>query len=71
MAKLRKWELEVSPAATGSPPLTRMTLDYGPLAIVGGPSDVVDAALMYAPHRTILDHMLLNAARETGPCLSV
>jgi hypothetical protein len=44
-----------------------MTPDYGPLAIVGGPSDVDDAAPMYAPHRTILDHMLLNAARETEP----
>ena len=51
--------------------MTRMAPDYEALAIDGGPSDVDDAAPMYAPHRTILDHMLLDAARETGPCLGV
>lgn len=66
VAHLRQWGLEARLAETGCPGLTRMTLDYGAVSLTGRPDPAAGAATMYAPRRTVLDHLLIRAARESG-----
>jgi 2-polyprenyl-6-methoxyphenol hydroxylase-like FAD-dependent oxidoreductase len=63
---LSKWGLLDELAATGCPPIHRVTIDYGPLAISGRPSAVEGTAIMFSPRRIILDHLLVAAARNAG-----
>src|SRR6185437_13997311 len=63
---LAKWGLLDELAATGCPPIHRVTVDYGPLAISGRPSAVDGTAIMFSPRRTILDQLLVAAARGAG-----
>ncbi len=63
---LAKWGLLDELAATGCPPIHRVTVDYGPLAISGRPSAVEGTAIMFSPRRTVLDLTLVAAAHGAG-----
>jgi len=63
---LAKWNLLDSLAATGCPAIRRVTANYGPVALSGRPSPVDGTDIMYSPRRTILDLLLVEAARAAG-----
>jgi 2-polyprenyl-6-methoxyphenol hydroxylase-like FAD-dependent oxidoreductase len=63
---LEKWGLLDRLAATGCPAINQVIADYGAVALRGRPSAVDGTAAMYSPRRTILDHLLVDAAREAG-----
>jgi flavin-dependent dehydrogenase len=63
---LQKWGLLEKLAATGCPAIERVTADYGPVAVSGRPGPVDGTEIMYCPRRTVLDAMLVEAARGAG-----
>jgi 2-polyprenyl-6-methoxyphenol hydroxylase-like FAD-dependent oxidoreductase len=63
---LAKWGLLDQLAATGCPPIHRVTVDFGPVAISGRPSAVEGTGIMFSPRRTVLDQLLVSAARAAG-----
>jgi 2-polyprenyl-6-methoxyphenol hydroxylase-like FAD-dependent oxidoreductase len=65
-ALLARWGLLDRLAATGCPTINQVTADYGTIAIRGRPSAVDGTAVMYSPRRTVLDKLLVDAAREAG-----
>ncbi len=64
--QLRRWGVLDRVAATGAPPVRRVTFHYGadPVPVTLKPSAGVDA--LYAPRRTVLDALLVDAAEEAG-----
>lgn len=66
VARLARWGLLDSVAATGCPPVTRQQLDLGPFALVGAPPPIDGIATGYAPRRTVLDQILVSAAVAAG-----
>jgi flavin-dependent dehydrogenase len=66
VARLKRWGLLDRLVATGCPPSRTLTFDVGPFALAGAPlpSDGVTEA--YAPRRTVLDTLLVDAAAEAG-----
>ncbi len=64
IARLRHWGLLDAVAASGAPATRQVRFDVGPVVLQGHfPSfDGVDA--LYSPRRTILDALLLDAARR-------
>ncbi len=65
-AFLAGWGLLGKLAATGCPAIELVTADYGPVAIDGRPSAVRGSAAMFSPRRTVLDNLLVEAARAAG-----
>jgi 2-polyprenyl-6-methoxyphenol hydroxylase-like FAD-dependent oxidoreductase len=63
---LARWKLLDKLAATGCPAIHRVTADYGAIAVSGRPSPVDGTDIMYSPRRTILDALLVEAARAAG-----
>jgi 2-polyprenyl-6-methoxyphenol hydroxylase-like FAD-dependent oxidoreductase len=65
-ARLARWGLLDRVAAAGTPATRRVRFDAGPVVLEGGwPAlDGVDA--LYSPRRTLLDKLLVDAAREAG-----
>ncbi len=63
---LAKWDLLDKLSATGCPAIHRVTADYGAVSISGRPSPVDGTGIMYCPRRTILDLLLVEAARAAG-----
>jgi 2-polyprenyl-6-methoxyphenol hydroxylase-like FAD-dependent oxidoreductase len=63
---LAKWGLLDKLAATGCPPIERVTADYGPVAVSGRPTSVDGTEVMYSPRRIVLDLLLVEAARAAG-----
>jgi 2-polyprenyl-6-methoxyphenol hydroxylase-like FAD-dependent oxidoreductase len=66
VAALQRWGLLDRLAATGCPPIARYSFDFGPLTITGRPTAVDGIDVAYAPRRTVLDALLVDAAREAG-----
>jgi 2-polyprenyl-6-methoxyphenol hydroxylase-like FAD-dependent oxidoreductase len=65
IAALRRWGLLDRLLATGCPPIHTYVTELGPLTISGSPA--IDAApVAYAPRRTVLDRLLLDAAAQAG-----
>jgi flavin-dependent dehydrogenase len=64
--QLIEWSLGDRMAALGAPPLERAELDFGPFALGGALPPVGGARYAYAPRRTRLDKMLVDAAAEAG-----
>src|SRR5258705_3511960 len=66
VAKLHRWGLLDKVVASGCPPIERQVFDVGPFALKGSapPADGITAG--YAPRRTILDKILLDAAVDAG-----
>jgi flavin-dependent dehydrogenase len=66
VAALRRWGLLDRLIATGCPAIDTYSYDFGPFAIAGRlqPADGIGTA--YAPRRTILDKILIDAAADAG-----
>ena len=65
VAALQRWGLLEPLVATGCPPIGEYVFDFGPFAISGAPG-TAEAPLAYAPRRTVLDKLLLDAAAAAG-----
>jgi 2-polyprenyl-6-methoxyphenol hydroxylase-like FAD-dependent oxidoreductase len=60
VAALERWGLLDRLVATGCPPIDTYAFDFGPVGIEGSPGTA------YAPRRTVLDALLVDAARAAG-----
>ena len=66
VAALHRWGLLDRLLATGCPPITRYSFDFGPLVIAGTPDPVNGNTPAYCPRRTVLDKLIVDAAGEAG-----
>ena len=66
VAALQRWGLRDALAATGCPPIPRYSFDFGPFTISGTTRPVDGVTTAYAPRRSVLDAMLVDAARDAG-----
>lgn len=66
VAALRRWGLLDPVTATGCPPLRSWTLDFGEVTLSGTPRAVDGINTAYAPRRSILDKILVDAAARAG-----
>jgi 2-polyprenyl-6-methoxyphenol hydroxylase-like FAD-dependent oxidoreductase len=67
VALLRRWGLLDQVAATGCPPIDTYALDFGPVVVRGTPRPAADGgSTAYAPRRTVLDKILVDAADRAG-----
>ena len=66
VAALRNWGLLDAVTATGCPAVNSYSLDFGPFAITGTPRAQDGVSTGYAPRRTILDKILVDAAANAG-----
>ncbi len=64
-AALKRWGLLERLTATGCPPIHTYAFDFGPFTIAGSPG-TPEAPVAYCPRRTVLDKLLVDAAREAG-----
>ncbi|HET7534070.1 MAG TPA: NAD(P)/FAD-dependent oxidoreductase [Nocardioidaceae bacterium] len=62
---LQRWGLLDRVVATGCPPVDTYAFDFGPFTLAGSPA-IAGAPSAYAPRRTVLDKILVDAAREAG-----
>ncbi|MFJ7157096.1 NAD(P)/FAD-dependent oxidoreductase [Streptomyces sp. NPDC101118] len=65
VAALDRWGLLERVTAGGLPEITRYSFDLGPLTFAGSPAGFGHAG-SYAPRRTVLDKILVDAAAEAG-----
>ena len=65
VASLERWGLLDPVIATGSPPIDTYAFDFGPFTISGAPG-TDETPVAYAPRRTLLDKLLVDAASEAG-----
>ena len=65
VASLERWGLLDSVVATGSPPIDTYAFDLGPVTISGAPG-TDETPVAYAPRRSVLDKLLVDAASEAG-----
>jgi 2-polyprenyl-6-methoxyphenol hydroxylase-like FAD-dependent oxidoreductase len=65
IAALARWGLLDRLVATGCPPIDTYAFDFGPIVLAGSPA-IPDAPVAYSPRRTVLDQLLVHAAREAG-----
>lgn len=66
IALLRRWGLFERVEATGCPPIRRYAFDFGPFTVSGSPRPADGFGVAYAPRRTVLDALLVDAASEAG-----
>jgi 2-polyprenyl-6-methoxyphenol hydroxylase-like FAD-dependent oxidoreductase len=65
VAALRRWGLLDDVLATGCPPIDTYAFDFGPFTIAGAPGTDAEP-VAYGPRRTVLDQILVEAARDSG-----
>ncbi len=65
VASLERWGLLDQVIRSGSPPIDTYAFDFGPFTISGTPGPD-DTPVAYAPRRTLLDKLLVDAASEAG-----
>jgi flavin-dependent dehydrogenase len=66
VARLKRWGLLDRVVASNCPPVRRQSIDFGPFALVGAPPAADGVVDGYAPRRTVLDRILVEAAVEAG-----
>jgi 2-polyprenyl-6-methoxyphenol hydroxylase-like FAD-dependent oxidoreductase len=66
VAALARWGLLERLEATGCPPVTSYSFDFGPVTIAGSPRPADGVATAYGPRRTVLDALLVEAAAAAG-----
>jgi flavin-dependent dehydrogenase len=64
--KLKRWGLLERIAETGCPLIKNVSFDVGPFALRGSLPPFREVSDCYAPRRTILDKILVDAAVEAG-----
>ena len=67
IAALHRWGLLDEVAATGCPPIDTYAFDFGPFTIAGTPRPCDGISTAYAPRRTVLDKILVDAPPGPGP----
>lgn len=65
VAALNRWGLLERLKATNCPPIHTYAFDFGPFTISGAPG-TDGSPVAYAPRRTVLDKLLVDAAAEAG-----
>ncbi len=67
LARLKRWGLLDRVVNTGCPVIDKpLAFDFGPVVLSGTPSAYEGIREAYAPRRTLLDKILIDAAREAG-----
>ena len=66
VASLARWGLLGRVAASNCPPVRRQTFDVGQVAFAGTPPPADGVGDAFAPRRTVLDRILIEAAVEAG-----
>ena len=66
IAALHRWGVLDEVTATGCPPVDRYSFDFGAFTIAGKPRPSHGIASGYAPRRTVLDKILIDAAASSG-----
>ncbi len=66
VASLQRWGLLDRVVRSNCPPITRASFDLGPFSLTGSAPPAGDVHAAYAPRRTVLDKMLVDAAVESG-----
>lgn len=66
VAALKRWGLLDELAGSGCPPITTARLDVGPFTLTGSIPAADGVREAYAPRRTVLDALLVNAAVQAG-----
>src|SRR5512145_1136825 len=65
VAALDRWGLLAELTGTGCPPIDTYVFDFGAFALSGAPG-TDEHPVAYAPRRTVLDKLLLDAASGAG-----
>jgi 2-polyprenyl-6-methoxyphenol hydroxylase-like FAD-dependent oxidoreductase len=63
---LETWGVRGDVEKGGAPPLDRMTIDVGPFTLSGTPTPLEGNSTFYCCRRTVLDHVLVQAAAAAG-----
>jgi flavin-dependent dehydrogenase len=66
VARLNQWGILDRIIATNCPPIADALLDFGEIKLSGTAPPMADVAVGYAPRRTVLDKILVDAAVESG-----
>jgi 2-polyprenyl-6-methoxyphenol hydroxylase-like FAD-dependent oxidoreductase len=66
VARLERWGLLGQVGAAGTPAIGRARFDPGPVVLEGSFRSFDGADAVYGPRRTLLDTLLVEAAREAG-----
>jgi flavin-dependent dehydrogenase len=66
IARLKRWGLLDRVSASNCPPVHQLRFDVGPFALQGSPTPIDGVTDGYAPRRTVLDKILVDAAVEAG-----
>src|SRR5215213_8253412 len=66
IAALRRWGLLERVIASNCPPVRRQRVDFGPIVLEATPPRIDGVADSYAPRRTVLDTLLVEAAATAG-----
>src|SRR5215510_10715654 len=66
VAALERWGLMDPLAATGCPPIHQYSFDFGPMTIRGTTTPVDGVDVAFAPRRTVLDKLLVDASASAG-----
>ena len=66
VAALKRWGVLDTVTATGCPPIETYSFDFGPFTIAGTPRPCDGISTGYAPRRTVLDKILVDAAAHAG-----
>lgn len=66
VARLKRWGLLDAIIAAGTPATRTLRFDAGPVVLEGEIPPLDGADAIYGPRRTILDKVLLDAARDAG-----
>ncbi len=66
VARIKRWKLLERLEASGCPPITRHKYDLGGFTLTGSPPPFEDVSVAYAPRRTVLDKILVDAAAASG-----
>ena len=66
IARLKRWGLLDAVAGSGCPAITRFSSDAGDFRLAGSPTPLDSVAEAYAPRRTVLDKILVDAAAVAG-----
>ena len=66
VARLTHWGLIDAVIASGAPPVRTLSFDFGAVTITGAPPPVEGNGISYAPRRTVLDKILVDAAAAAG-----
>jgi flavin-dependent dehydrogenase len=66
VARLERWGMLGEVAAAGTPAIRRVRFDSGPVVLEGSFPAFEGVDAVYGPRRTLLDPLLVEAAREAG-----